>query len=154
MLPRRRGQVGRSIAIFLLSLRSRKVDFPVESTLWSGIWAGGRPRAGPRTRFLYSATLIYVKAVLLVFIVPGEPQALERPSYRCQCYAVGGADVRARSSKVQICRCQPQSRQQWPPHSMRICPRGESLYLRRLGSTGAQKLLESFPLARFWIWLR
>ena len=36
---------------------------------------------------------------------------------------------------------------------MRICPHGESAYLRRLGSTGAQKLLECSPLARFWIWL-
>ena len=153
MLPRRRGQVGGSIAIFLVSLRSRKVNFPVESILWSAIWAGRRPRAGLRTRFLDSATSIYVKTVLLVFIDPGEPPALDRRSCRCQRWAVGGADVSARPSKVQICRCQPQSRQHRPPRSMRICPQGESANLRRLGSTGAQKLLESSPLARFWIWL-
>ena len=94
------------------------------------------------------------KGSSFVFVDPGEPSALDRRSCRCQRKAVGGADVSARPSKVQICRCQPQSRQHRPPRSMRICTHGESAYLRRLGSTGAQKLLESSPSGRFWIVLR
>ena len=88
MLPRRRGQVGGSIANFLVSLRSRKVNFPVESTLWSAIWAGRRPRAGLRTRFLDSATSIYVKTVLLSAIdLAGNSllqQLLTAPAGLCQ----------------------------------------------------------------------
>ena len=80
--------------------------------------AGREPRAGLRTRFLDSATSIYVKTVLLVFIDPSEPPALYRRSYRCQRYAVGGPDVSARPSKVQICRCQPQSRQHRPLYAL------------------------------------
>ena len=145
VLPRRRGRVCGSIAIFLVSLRSR-VDSRVESKGWSAIWAGRRPRAVLKTQFLDSATPIYVKTVLLIFRYPGGPPALDRGSCRCQRQAVGAVDISARPSKVQICRCQPH-------HAICICPYGESACLRRLGSIGAQKLLESSLLVRCWMWL-